>query len=494
MDFLDPKKRRSHRIRLFVGYGLIATALTFAATTLFYQATGYDIDRNTGEIIQNGLLFVDAHPESAKIFINGELKGRTGGRFVLPEGQYTVELRREGYHSWSRTFNLDGGKIERLVYPFLVPEKLESTNTHLYAAQPALASQSPDRRWVIIQNSTKPLEFDVFDLSPDEPFMRTAKLDPGLFSGNAETVSLKVVEWSNDNRHLLLRHDFEGGHEFVMVDHEDPKRSFNITSTYKDVQFTNVSLQDKKFDRFYLHDSESKRLFAAAYPDTELKLVTDGVLAYKSHGDNELIFVADTGQKDEVTVKIKTGDDIYDLRNLPVSANGYLLDIARYDDRWYMAVGAKSGKIIYIYENGFDAARDKSDIGPMPVALLRTDGEPRHLSFSSNTRFISVQSGREFAIFDAEFDKQYRFTVDEALPANQIASWIDGHRLAYVSQNKLYMIDYDGINKRQLSASYAAFKPFYDRDYSRLYTIGPSTAVEGRAEFLQTHMRITADR
>src|SRR5690606_29618849 len=141
--------------------------------------------------------------------------------------------------------------------------------------------------------------------------------------------------------------------------------------------------------------SESKRLFAAAYPDTELKLVTDGALAYKSHGDNELIFVADTGQKDEVTVKIKTGDDIYDLRNLPVSANGYLLDIARYDDRWYMAVGAKSGKIIYIYENGFDAARDKSDIGPMPVALLRTDGEPRHLSFSSNTRFISVQSGRE---------------------------------------------------------------------------------------------------
>src|SRR5690606_12414954 len=106
MDFLDPKKKRSHNIRLYIGYGLMAIALTIATLIVVFAAYGYGIDRKTGDVIQNGLLIVDSHPESAHIFINNEDKGTTDSRLVLPANAYTVELRRDGYLPWKLDINL----------------------------------------------------------------------------------------------------------------------------------------------------------------------------------------------------------------------------------------------------------------------------------------------------------------------------------------------------------------------------------------------------
>src|SRR5690606_24256912 len=139
MDFLNPKKKRAHRIRLFIGYGLMAVAIGIATTILVFEAYGFDLDRKTGTVIQNGLLFIDAHPESADIRLNGESKGQTDARLVIPDGQYTVELNRDGYRGWKRTFRLEGSSIERLVYPFLFPEKLDTEDIQLYSATPAFS-------------------------------------------------------------------------------------------------------------------------------------------------------------------------------------------------------------------------------------------------------------------------------------------------------------------------------------------------------------------
>src|SRR5687768_8210108 len=140
MDFLDPKKKRAHRIRLYIGYSLMAIVLLISTLILVFEANGYDVDRKTGDVIQNGLVFVDAHPAQAKVILNGVEKGQTDMRLVLPTGQYDLELQRNGYRSWKRRFNLEGSTIERLVYPFLFPTKLEPADIQLYASQPGLAT------------------------------------------------------------------------------------------------------------------------------------------------------------------------------------------------------------------------------------------------------------------------------------------------------------------------------------------------------------------
>src|SRR3989344_6640991 len=99
MDLLDPNKKRAHTIRLFVGYFLVGTAIALASLILLFQSFGYDVDRKTGKVIQNGLIFISSHPEASDVYLNGDLKDRTDVRLAVPAGQYSVELKRSGYRT-----------------------------------------------------------------------------------------------------------------------------------------------------------------------------------------------------------------------------------------------------------------------------------------------------------------------------------------------------------------------------------------------------------
>src|SRR5690242_13947437 len=107
MDFLDPRKRRKHRRQLIVGYILMSTAIILGAYLLVVSAGGFGYDTKTGSVIVNGLLFLDTKPGGADIYINGQNRNtKTAARLILPAGDYSVTLKRDGYREWSRSFSL----------------------------------------------------------------------------------------------------------------------------------------------------------------------------------------------------------------------------------------------------------------------------------------------------------------------------------------------------------------------------------------------------
>lgn len=149
MDFLDPRRRRAHRRRLMIGYALMAVLVAIGTMVVLYQAYGFDIDRKTGTLIQNGIVYVDSKPKGARIFLNEvEQRNSTDTRMVLPAGTYNVRVELENYRHWERTFNLEGGEIERLVYPLLIPNQFVTTDVNQYNLFPGISTQSPDRRWL----------------------------------------------------------------------------------------------------------------------------------------------------------------------------------------------------------------------------------------------------------------------------------------------------------------------------------------------------------
>src|SRR6476619_6690047 len=118
MDFLDPKKKRANRIRLYIGYALMAIALGIGTLILVFEANGYDLDPKTGSVIQNGLVFVDAHPIAATVNVDGQEKGQTDARLILTAGDHNIELKRDGYRTWQKQIDLEGSVIRRFAYPF----------------------------------------------------------------------------------------------------------------------------------------------------------------------------------------------------------------------------------------------------------------------------------------------------------------------------------------------------------------------------------------
>lgn len=496
MDFLDPKKKRAHRTRLFIGYGLMAVAIGIATTIIAFEAFGFGLDRKTGTVIQNGLLFIDTHPEAAQITLNGEDKGQTDARLVIPDGQYTVELKREGYRGWQRTFRLEGSKIERLVYPFLFPEQLDNEDVQLYSETPAFSTQSLDRKWVIVQRVGIINSFDIYDLSSENVDPVELTLADTLFTGfGTGAHSLELADWSTDNRHVLLKHIFDGGFEFIMVDREQPALSINVNRTINRAP-TAITLRDKKFDELYLHTLPAGTLELADTGAGTVLPVLTSVLAYKTYSTEEILFATSEGAAvGKTLVKIRTTDKVQVLRELPAGDPTYLLDISKFDGAWFMVAGASQEKKAYIYKEAFETlSRTSGNKIPIPEAVLKTDNNAQFISFSANVRFVSLQGGNQFAVYDAENDKLFRFNTKLTLAETEKARWMDGHRLALNSEGRLKIFEFDGNNMQDLTALQGNHLPYFDRDYDRLFTIGPSGVVQGRTALIQSYMRTAADR
>ncbi len=166
MDFLDPRKKRINSIKLMIGHTLMGLVVVIGTYLLVFQAYGFDVDKKTGEVYQNGLVFLDSAPDGANITINGSLQnGKTNRRIALPEGSYKVEISKDGYRSWAKDITVTGGKVDYYRYPMLIPTELTTKRVAQLDAKPALVLNSPDRRYVLVQNADSLTSFTQYDLN-----------------------------------------------------------------------------------------------------------------------------------------------------------------------------------------------------------------------------------------------------------------------------------------------------------------------------------------
>lgn len=495
MDFLDPKKTRQQNIMLFVGYFLIGIAIVTTALVLLYQSNGFGINKE-GEVIQNGLVFTGTTPDNADIYVDGKDSGfNTNKRLVLAAGEYALQFKKDGYRSWSRNIDVEGGSVNRFDYAFLFPTKLETATIKSYALAPGLASQSPDRRWILVQYGTDFKNYEVYDLK--NPAKTPVQLTvPATIMTSGANESVKLVEWSNDNSHVLLRHNFGSSYEYILVDRESPDQSRNLTQLLG-TNPTELRLVDKKYDRYYLYDATTKQLSTANLNAPQPVSYIKNVLAYKSYSDNMMLYVTDDikttdSAPGQVAVKLAIGDQTYTIRKVQ-TGNKYLLEIAKYSGDLYVVAGVDVENKALVYKNPVSQINDP-DIGvAVQVASLRVAG-PNFVSFSDNTRYMMAENGSSFAVYDAEVEKSYSYGFTNTLDAPQEhASWMDGNRMMYVSGGKLFVFDYDKTNRQTLAPANANYTPAFAPDYKRLFMLNP-TDTTGASTMSRTWLRTADDR
>ena len=91
MDFLDPREKKLRNIRLMIGYVLMTVLIFTATLVLVFQAYGFGVDRKTGEVIQNGLVYIDSAPDKADIYIDGvKQQDRSNARLALKAGALSM--------------------------------------------------------------------------------------------------------------------------------------------------------------------------------------------------------------------------------------------------------------------------------------------------------------------------------------------------------------------------------------------------------------------
>lgn len=471
MDFLDPRKRRSHKIRLMIGYGLIAVAIGLATTILVYGAYGYGIDTKTGNIVQNGLLFVDSKPGNAGIYLDGKYQDRdTAARLILPANSYTLTLKKNGYRDWQRQFTLDEHTVSRFVYPFLFPDKPVVSSLKTYSSAPGIISSSPDRRWLLVQvpsPGTAVLTFDEFDTSDPQRQPRALTLPRTLLTGGS-IGSLTEVEWSSDNNYLLLRHDFSGGREFILVNRRDPLQSLNLNRHFQTAP-SEVRLYDKKVARVYIYDQSAMTLRRAEINSRQLEpVLLSQVLSFKPYGDNLISYVSVLPAEAGVAaVNIWDNGRTYRLTTLPATGT-FLIDAAQFQGQWYYAAGSSSSDRVTIFKNPLNDLKSQPASTAVPIATLKLAGASE-IKFSNNTRFVGLQAGQKFAVYDFEEKERYQYTLP--LPLTAPMKWMDGHRFIGSADGSIIVVDYDSTNQQTLVPTSLAAGGYFSDDYDHMLTL-----------------------
>jgi hypothetical protein len=479
MDYLDPEKKKAHRIRLFVGYGLFSVAIGMATLIIVYLANGFYVDRS-GEFIQNGLVFVDSQPGGADVFLNGEKQqSKTDARLVVPSGSYTIDVKKDGYRDWSRSLNLEGGSLRRLTYARLIPQELEMLSTLNLRSQPIDASQSIDKNWILLSHQDSPSSVTVIDTKQTPLSAEKIVIPQAVVNDATESGVFKFIEWSDDAKHVLTTYTIGEQVQFILINRESPAQSQNIT-TLLSAPGDTISLIDRRSDQFFVYRAKSSLLYRATLKegvDSE-PIVATPLLAYKTFSDDWLLYIRESDDDGLVDVRFKRGDKDIQIKQLKTSST-YLLALSKLGSAPVMAISSPVENRAIVYNDPQNYLNNNPDAKvPLTTTVLRVPSIAG-LTISSDSRVVLGYSDSLMASHEFDADRSYIIDLERPIDITIEPRWIDGQHLVYNSEGLQSMIDFDGSNNYKLVASLKTLGSFYTDNLDQIFTFdAPVAATE----------------
>lgn len=186
------KTRNMTTLRVFV---LLSTFFIVGFFGYFVSliARGYQFDTSSFKFLENGILVAKSDPDGASIIIDGDLKGATNTNLKLSPGAYDVEIKKNGYVSWSKKLTIKKEEVTQVTAHLFKVAPSFSSVTFDGAENPVVSSDfskiayiNNDGLW-IMSVSSLPIGF------PNEP----KKITDGVLKG-------ATYSFSPNNRELLL--------------------------------------------------------------------------------------------------------------------------------------------------------------------------------------------------------------------------------------------------------------------------------------------------
>jgi hypothetical protein len=481
IDFEDPKVISFLRT---LQYALLTIFVVGLTIVLVYVARGYDYDPDTGEVIQNGLLLVDSQPSGATVLIDGVPESdATPSRLPLRQGSYNVAISQDGYVEWKKTVTLSGSVVEWLYYPLLIPEERTIENvTALKNIE--FIGQTPGGQGFLVRQTSPDPRFTLLQVRDNAIIdEEQISLSTALFSKQSGSLGMmSFAGWAADARHALIQHTDEEAPEFIWFDRDKPTESRNLNKDYA------LPLRDARFingdnNRLYAVVNKDLRRLNLANNTISAPVITD-VERYVLYEDRYVVYIGLVEGQRVLALYEPNQPESRILLQLEGDAADYRLEFSAYDEEFHLA-------LLNVTTGNLQIWRDPQNVqnelgvptltGAVVIALQIDD--PSYLSFSKNGQFAVAQSGNRFISYDFEYDRRYRFTLDQEFTPSTEAVWLDGFRLvAANTANKLVLFEFDGENSIELMTVDPKRTVWIDPAQENLYGLSLSV---GGTQFLQ---------
>lgn len=180
--------------RLFF-YFLVALFIVSVPIIVGYTA-GYRYSFKQNKLVKTGLMIIESNPKGAKIFLNDRLRTERTPAYILnlTPSNYEITLRREGYHSWSKTLAVESEKTTFAIDILLIKD-----------AQPQLLAESNMVDFYALDHDDSIFAIEatdaLYELKQVRPSLNTANL---LWRGSLSS-SPTIEKFQNRPRRLLIK-------------------------------------------------------------------------------------------------------------------------------------------------------------------------------------------------------------------------------------------------------------------------------------------------
>ncbi len=450
MEFLTKKQKQRRTKQLFFGYALLSVLTILLSFILVSTARGYVFFSRDGELRQNGLLFLSSKPGGADVYINGvKEQNTTDSKLSLGDGIYLIELKKQGFNTWSKSVELRGGEVSFVTYPRLTPVSPKTATLDSFVSYVPMLSASRDKRWAIAHQESNFLSWKIYDMNNITDPPQPLSVSEAVFGVNTTPVSdAEVLEWASDNVHILIK--------FV---HQDAKRSFlvcsrsdttcqSLTTIFGVNTNSRFAFWDGRWDQYYYIDilgvlRRGDLKTAAIAPEA---IVVDKIGQFYPLADARFIYSTSQGNNDSV-VKLFDGTTVFSIGTFPVQAEKLIFASAGFNSNEYVAVGGSDLNKTYVYKN---PAKPKkiADQKIAPSILLPISSTI--VEFSHGNRFLLAAQGANAYVYDLTSRDQVKSSLLLDGRSPQLLGWIDASRYFTLYQDgSLYVQDFDGLNHRK---------------------------------------------
>ena len=434
---MDPEKRaRRQSLRILISECFMVVAVVITVAILAFVVSGYWVNSDF-KVERNGMLQISSLPTGADVIVDGESawNQRTNTSKVLSSGKHLIELKKDGYDTWSRTINITKGLLYRVHYPRLFPLERQKSAVFEIGAT-TFVTVSPNRELALIANDTTSwtllgLTGDKITTTPIDvsTVFSSVSLAPGaekgLFVGQ-----IISADWDNNNDRILFKINNGSSVEWSLLNINNPKESINLTKEFN-ANFSEIRIFDNSASNLLAVLDGDLRKIDTGGRQLSTVLVND-VVSF-DYFDSDILFSA----KDELNEDYYVGETslggeiktIYDnLKSAPKVA------ISRFYDDKYISVLNEKNLTIYKKDNN-EVFLDE-ELGFAPDTLtVGHEGE-----------FITLTLGEKIATVDME-----AVDVVEWSPNSPHYKWLDSDMLYSINDGELIVYDFDGLNRRPLA-------------------------------------------
>ncbi len=262
---------------------LFVIFLGVLALVIFY-GRGYRPDFEKKSFVSTGIVSITSFPKTAKVYINDEFKGVSDINLSLKPGKYKIEIKKDGFTSWTKEVILKGElvvSIDATLFP-INPSLSPLTNLGIIRAIPL-----DDNNKILVFSKTGVFLFEASKnvLTFFTPLKTIAKIE--LFPENIDWKNISVyispdlkqaiigdylVSLEEENQ-SLLNVSLEASKENLITAWEEKKQA-NIRKILETYPKDFVKIASDSFKIISFSPNETKVLYKSLI-NTNLPLMID---------------------------------------------------------------------------------------------------------------------------------------------------------------------------------------------------------------------------